>query len=99
MDRFPPHAPTDLRVVASESTIELSWRPNNEPDLAEYRVRRSEGAGPYVVIDIVPLGAASYSDASVESGQAYRYTITAVDRDGNESAPSDAVAAPALESN
>ena len=98
-DTFPPHAPTDLRVVASESTIELSWRPNNEPDLAEYRVRRSAGAGSYRVIDIVPLGAASYSDASVESGQAYRYTITAVDRDGNESAPSDAVAAPALESN
>ena len=99
IDSFPPHFPTDLRVVASESTIELSWRPNSEPDLAEYRVRRSEGAGSYTVIDIVPRGAASYSDTSVETGEAYRYTITAVDRDGNESAPSDAVAAPALESN
>ncbi len=99
VDTFPPHAPVDLRAVATESSIELSWRPNSEPDLAEYRVRRSEGAGPYAVTGSVTLGSASYSDTSVKSGQAYRYTITALDRDGNESAPSDAEAVTTPESN
>ena len=99
VDTFPPDAPAGLRAVAAESSIELSWQPNSEPDFAEYRVRRSEGAGPYTVIDIVPAGVSIYSDTSVESGQAYRYTITALDRDGNESASSDAVVVSAFESN
>ena len=90
-DTFPPDAPADVRAVAAESSIELSWQPSVEPDFAGYRVRRSQGSGPFKVLNVAPLGAATYSDTSVESGQAYRYTITAVDRDGNESAPSDAV--------
>ena len=99
VDTFPPDAPVDVRAVAAESSIELSWQPSIEPDFAGYRVRRSQGAGPCKVLNVAPLGAASYSDTSVESGQAYRYTITAVDRDDNESAPSDAEAVTALESN
>ena len=90
-DTFPPDAPADVRAVAAESSIELSWQPSVEPDFAGYRVRRSQGSEPFKVLNVAPLGAATYSDTSVESGQAYRYTITAVDRDGNESAPSDAV--------
>ena len=97
VDTFPPDAPVDVRAVAAESSIELSWQPNSEPDFAGYRVRRSQGSGPFQVLNVAPLGPASYSDTSVKSGQAYRYTITAVDRDGNESAPSDAEAVTASE--
>ena len=99
VDTFPPDAPVDVRAVGAESSIELSWQPNIEPDFAGYRVRRSQGSEPFKVLNPAPLGVASYSDTSIQSGQAYRYTITALDRDGNESASSDAVPITAFESN
>ena len=40
-DTFPPAAPTGLRVVAGLNSIELSWEPGPEPDLAGYRLRRA----------------------------------------------------------
>ena len=99
VDTFPPDAPVDVRAVGAESSIELSWQPNIEPDFAGYRVRRSQGSEPFKVLNPAPLGVASYSDTSIQGGQAYRYTITALDRDGNESASSDAVVVSAFESN
>jgi fibronectin type 3 domain-containing protein len=73
--------------------VELSWSINVEPDLAGYRVYRSEqeGArGALLTPELLPSPA--YRDNSVQSGQRYWYTVTAVDRSGNESAPSLAVA-------
>lgn len=99
LDTFPPHAPTDLRAVATGSSVELSWQLNREADFSGYRVRRSRGTEPFEVLTVAPIGDANYSDTSIESGQAYRYTITAVDQDGNESAPSDTEAVTTPESN
>jgi fibronectin type 3 domain-containing protein len=73
--------------------VELSWSINVESDLAGYRVYRSaqEGArGALLTPDLLPSPA--YRDNSVQSGQRYWYTVTAVDRSGNESVPSLAVA-------
>jgi hypothetical protein len=99
-DIFPPAAPEGLVAViqpgaAPDSVaVELSWSINVESDLAGYRVYRSEQEGARGILltpDLLP--SPSLRDTSVESGQRYWYTVTAVDRSGNESAPSLAVAA------
>jgi hypothetical protein len=98
-DTFPPTAPQGIVAAIQPGAtpgsiaVELSWSINVEPDLAGYRVYRSEqeGArGALLTPELLPSPA--YRDNSVQSGQRYWYTVTAVDRSGNESAPSLAVA-------
>jgi fibronectin type 3 domain-containing protein len=71
---------------------DLSWSINLETDLAGYRVYRSEQQGTRGTL-ITPdlLLAPAYRDTSVEPGHRYWYSVTAVDRAGNESEPSPAV--------
>jgi fibronectin type 3 domain-containing protein len=98
-DTFPPAAPQAIVAViqpgatAGSVAVELSWSINVESDLAGYRVYRSEQEGVRGVL-LTPelLPSPAYRDNSVQLGQHYWYTATAVDRSGNESAPSLAVA-------
>jgi hypothetical protein len=98
-DTFPPAAPQNvvgnvLPGSTPESVlVDLSWSINLERDLAGYRVYRSEQEGARGVL-ITPdlLLAPAYRDTSVESSHHYWYTVTAVDRAGNESEPSAAAA-------
>jgi len=98
-DTFPPAAPQGIVAViqpgatAGSVAVELSWSINVESDLAGYRVYRSEQEGARGVLltpDLLPSPA--YRDNSVQVGQHYWYAVTAVDRSGNESAPSLAIA-------
>jgi hypothetical protein len=92
VDHFAPGAPAGLRAVASPSTVELAWEHNNEPDLAGYSVYRAQGDGEFQkVAEAVEMP--GYSDRTAESGKLYRYTVTAIDRTGNESPRSNAVEA------
>jgi len=99
VDTFPPAAPQGLVAAVlpgaapSSLVVDLSWSINLETDLAGYRVYRSEqeGArGQLITPDLLPVPAVR--DTSVEPGHRYWYTVTAVDRAGNESAPSRAAA-------
>jgi fibronectin type 3 domain-containing protein len=99
IDTFPPAAPQGLVAVvlpgAAPSTlvVDLTWSINLETDLAGYRVYRSEQEGTpgqLVTPDLLPVPAVR--DNSVEPGHRYWYTVTAVDRAGNESTPSAPVA-------
>jgi hypothetical protein len=99
-DIFPPATPQGLiaAVVRSEPNsppeVDLSWSINTEADLAGYRVHRSEQQGtpgPLVTPDL--LLSPVYRDTSVLPGHTYWYSVTAVDRSGNESSPSALVAA------
>lgn len=98
-DVFPPAAPQGVVAAiqpgsaASSVFVELSWSINVESDLAGYRVYRSDrenAKGNLLTSNLLPSPA--YRDTSVQSGQHYWYTITAVDQSGNESAPSQPVA-------
>jgi len=92
-DVFPPAAPTGVAVLPGEDAVEVSWSPSLEADLASYRVyRASDGGAPARVAD-VPASDTTFRDASAPRGQPLRYTVTAVDRAGNESPPSGAVEA------
>ena len=99
IDTFPPAAPQELvaAVLPGAPTgtyiVDLSWSLNVETDLAGYHVYRSEQEGTrgqLVNRDLLPTPAVR--DNSVEPGHRYWYTVTAVDRAGNESPPSTPVA-------
>ena len=92
-DVTPPEVPAGLAVLPRQGGLELLWSPSSEEDLAGYRVYRSAaGAAPERLAELDP-GKASYLDESVQKGVAYRYTLTAFDQAGNESAPCEAVEA------
>jgi fibronectin type 3 domain-containing protein len=97
-DTFPPAVPQALAaaVLPGESDgallVDLSWSINVEPDFAGYRVYRSEqqdAKGNLLTPDLLPTPA--YRDTSVQPAHTYWYAVAAVDRAGNESAPSPPV--------
>jgi hypothetical protein len=83
-DVFPPATPSDLRALAVDSGVELSWGSNSEPDLAGYRVFRDG-----VPIHEGLLESANYSDQPLSAGQTVVYQVTAVDRSGNAGSPAE----------
>ncbi|HEU4335491.1 MAG TPA: hypothetical protein VFT32_13430 [Candidatus Eisenbacteria bacterium] len=89
-DRVPPPAPSGLTAVPAANAVSLGWDPSRAPDLASYRLYR-DGA-----LLAGALAATAYTDMPVAPGVPRRYEVTAVDRNGNESIPSEAVEAEAL---
>jgi hypothetical protein len=91
-DVFPPSIPAGLAAVATgaaggaPASIDLSWQPNAEPDLAGYRVYRREGQAQWKRISgDQPVVGPAFHDADVQAGHTYVYAVTAVDARGNES--------------
>jgi len=93
-DVFPPDPPKNPQAVANslgaERSIDLSWTPNAERDLAGYNVYRHEPEFSTKVEKVNPelLSGASFKDMTVKAGHKYEYVITAVDIHNNESKPS-----------
>jgi len=97
LDVFPPAVPTGLAAVATAAdpasvtpaSIDLSWQPNTEPDLAGYEVFRCEDLTPWQRISgDQPVIGPAFHDAHVLPGHTYRYGVSAVDKGGHESARS-----------
>ena len=91
-DTFPPAAPQELIVVFvpaqgdAAAHLELSWAISPETDVAGYNVYRSEQEGTQgsrVNTDLLLTPA--FRDMNTQPGHRYFYTVTAVDRAGNES--------------
>jgi len=91
VDTFPPAAPKGLAAIASEGAINLIWEPNSESDLDGYIVLRavapSEELQP---ITPAPIKETALRDG-VQAGRQYIYAVRAVDKAGNQSAPSERV--------
>ncbi len=94
-DVFPPDVPAGLAAVATEGedgagrAIDLSWQAELDPSLAGYVVYRREGDGEWKRISPgTPSIAPAFHDANVEPGHTYRYAVSAVDKNGRESARS-----------
>jgi hypothetical protein len=99
-DTFPPAAPRGLEAIyvpataAAPADIELSWDISPESDLAGYTVYRSEQPGTRgkkLNTDLLPSPA--FRDMDVAADKHYFYSVSAVDRAGNESPLSPAVSA------
>jgi hypothetical protein len=101
-DVFPPAVPAGLAAVVTmpepgaqgdqaQPSIDLSWQPVAEADLAGYIVYRREGAGEWVRISPPrPVVGPAFHDARVQAGHGYEYAVSAIDQSGHESARSAA---------
>lgn len=95
-DTFPPAAPQNVVAVVlpgadDARVVDLSWSINSESDLAGYRIYRSEEEGERgqaMQTELLPSPA--FRDSSVLASRRYWYSVTAVDRAGNESPASEA---------
>ena len=74
--------------------MRLVWDPVEAPDLAGYKVYRTEGSGvpltftkPHILFTPQPILSTNFRDTTVELGIAYFYEVTSLDKSGNESAP------------
>ena len=108
-DIFPPAAPTGLAAIPGSGaanrsidrsiglSIDLSWEPVSDTDIAGYIVYRqtvtSDGAATaaWKRLNLTPLTGPAFSDRTAVPGKTYLYRVTAIDASGNESAPSAAV--------
>ena len=91
-DVFPPATPTGLQAVftsAPQKTIDLTWAPNTDADLAGYNVYRWFANGTPQKINSELVRTPTYRDAVTAPGE-YSYSVTAVDLRGDESAKSAA---------
>lgn len=82
---------------ARSAQITFAWDRNPEPDISCYRIYRTTTAGQYTFVknhpddnDLVWEG--TENTATVTAGETCWFVVTAVDRAGNESEPSDEVA-------
>ena len=87
-DTFPPLTPTGLASVPGPASIDLSWQPDTDSDLAGYHVYRRTASGTFQRLTDIPVLGPAFSDAAAAPGTAYTYRVTAIDNNGNESAPS-----------
>jgi hypothetical protein len=91
VDTFPPAAPKGLNAVSSDGAINLIWEANTEPDLAGYFVLRGPSAAHLEPITEMPITDVSFLDSGVQRGVRFVYAVVAVDKAGNQSAPSHPV--------
>lgn len=97
LDTFPPAAPQDLVVVLvpgqgnAPAYLDLSWSISAENDISGYNIYRAEqegASGQKQNPDL--LRTPAFRDMNIVPGHRYFYTVTAVDRVGNESPASAA---------
>ena len=80
-----PTTATLTGVCTTQHTVDLSWQasPSNVVGYNVFRGDRS--GGPYAQINSAVDPMVSYTDSSVQAGQAYYYVTTAVDSSGTQS--------------
>jgi uncharacterized protein len=86
VDTYPPHTPTGLVATMLENPAGAT--PSIEIDLS-WSISTDKGEPLAQDLLLSP----AYRDTSVQSGHRYWYSVTAVDRSSNESAPTPQVAA------
>jgi hypothetical protein len=92
-DIYPPGVPTGLQAVFSgpgqPPLIDLLWAPDTDADLAGYNVYRREEGTQSVKVNTDLVKTPAFRDQNVAPGKTYRYSVSALDLRGNESARSE----------
>ena len=80
VDTFPPPAPDELRAIAEDGAVALSWNAVTAADLGGYLVLRGEGSGDTLLpLMTAPVDATTFRDTTVTRGTTYTYVVVAVD--------------------
>ena len=94
-DVFPPAPPTAITIAAAPGNLSLFFATNTESDVAGYRVYRSTDRSSALSDwqNLTPelLQTNTFQDANISKGKTYYYYLTAVDKAGNASQPSEIV--------
>lgn len=95
IDTFAPSAPTSITIAAAPGTISIFFAINPEKDIAGYKIYRSEDKDvPLANWSLLTTGLLTtntFQDTRIESGKTYFYYLTATDKTGNVSLPSEIV--------
>ena len=95
VDTFAPTAPASITIAATPTSISLFFPPNPETDIAGCRIYRStdpnKPKAEWEQMTKELQTANTFTDNRVESGKTYYYYVTATDKFGNVSPPSDVV--------
>jgi hypothetical protein len=91
-DLLPPPTPAGLTALVEPKAVNLVWEAVEAPDLAGYKIYRTEGTGieqlkPVLTIPLTPqpITALTFRDTTINNGISYYYEIVSVDKNGNES--------------
>ena len=95
VDTFPPSTPEPVSAASANGIISLFWPSSPQPDVAGYFIYRAEAvdaaAKDWVKLNAQPSAPVTFRDDRVVLEKRYFYRVTAVDKFGNESAPSNVV--------
>lgn len=95
-DTIPPSSPQNLTSASLHSGVELNWNPNQDKDLAMYKIYRGTSSQTYTWTKEVSSASISFLDTSVQNAQTYYYAISAIDSSHNESTLSAEISASPL---
>lgn len=84
-DLMPPAPPENVATLVEANAVRLVWDPVDAPDLAGYKVYRAAG-DKKTALTPAPVSDTNYRDVSMQQGVSYVYSVTSVDKSGNESA-------------
>lgn len=94
-DVYAPSAPAAITIAAAPGNLSIFFAVNPEKDLAGYRIYRSANPdlpkNDWLPLTKELLTTNTFQDTKVETGKIYYYYLTAVDRVGNISEPSEIV--------
>lgn len=85
-DLIPPAPPASVTALVETRVVRLVWDAVDAPDLAGYFVYRTEKAARIKFQTGAPIKQTFFGDESIQPGIEYYYSVTAVDKSGNESA-------------
>jgi len=86
-----PITPTGFAAVSGDSEVTLSWNPNSEDDITQYRLYRDTTLGPTIPAATIPADTETFTDTGLVNGTVYYYRLTAVNAAGVESGFSEEV--------
>ena len=94
-DTFAPTPPASITIAASPNVISLYFAANPEKDIKGYNVYRSEDDSEplenWELLTPEPIDTNTFQDKNVRPGVRYFYYLTAIDKFGNVSRPSEIV--------
>jgi fibronectin type 3 domain-containing protein len=96
VDDRAPTSPADVVTEPGDGRVRIDWRMSPELNVTGYFVERSTGLDqPFerIVAEPIPAASPGYTDTGVRGGTQYFYRVVAVNGNGRESRPTNALSA------